>query len=315
MPTTRVVYNTLVDENGQPVANVPVRVYLVTHQFLTGQQIEVTPLGVVTTTTSTGYWQIGLIPNDTMEDPNSYYIVEEGAPTDRIFHRHFIRVPSGTDPLPLENARISPPYMMPGISPEQLVSGLMVEGEEPLKGTVKLVAGQGIALSQDNYQKQITIQQVPQSVQQKLAIAVNNTDYGVRSRLNFIAGANIGISAEDVPSADTVNITISSSSSGSSSVHNLLDGSVHPDTTATTVQRGMLIVGRLIGTVVKWAGLALGAAGKFLKSDGTDVVWGDVTWDDVQNRPTAFPPSPHTHDAADIASGRLSTVAIAPQWD
>jgi hypothetical protein len=81
----------------------------------------------------------------------------------------------------------------------------------------------------------------------------------------------------------------------------------------------MLIVGRLIGTVIKWAGLALGAAGKFLKSNGTDVVWGDVDWTEVQNRPPTFPPSPHTHNAADITTGRLSasrlpTSAIANRF-
>jgi hypothetical protein len=62
----------------------------------------------------------------------------------------------------------------------------------------------------------------------------------------------------------------------------------------------MLIVGQLIGTMVKWAGLALGAAGKFLKSTGTDVVWGDVDWTDIKNTPPTFPPSAHTHVKADI---------------
>jgi hypothetical protein len=55
-----------------------------------------------------------------------------------------------------------------------------------------------------------------------------------------------------------------------------------------------------VAGIVKWAGLALGAAGKFLKSTGTDVIWGDVDWTDVQNKPPTFPPSPHTHVKADI---------------
>jgi hypothetical protein len=80
----------------------------------------------------------------------------------------------------------------------------------------------------------------------------------------------------------------------------LLDEQTHTDTATTAVQRGMLIVGQLIGAIVKWAGLALGAAGKFLKSTGTDVVWDDVNWTDVKNTPPTFPPSPHTHVKADI---------------
>ena len=55
----------------------------------------------------------------------------------------------------------------------------------------------------------------------------------------------------------------------------------HTDTQPTTVQRGMLIVGQLVSGVLKWAGLAIGAAGKFLKSNGADVVWDNVTWNDV----------------------------------
>jgi len=59
----------------------------------------------------------------------------------------------------------------------------------------------------------------------------------------------------------------------SSSVHNLLDGVVHPDTSATTVVRGMVVVGN---ATPKWAGLTLGAINKSLTSDGTDAVWAFV---------------------------------------
>jgi hypothetical protein len=123
---------------------------------------------------------------------------------------------------------------------------------------------------------------------------------GTRRRVNFIAGTNVSLNAVDDATNEKVDVTISAPLQP----HNLLSGA-HADTQPTLVQRGMLIVGQLIGTVIKWAGLALGAAGKFLKSTGTDVVWGDVDWTEVQNKPSTFPPSPHTHNAADVAAGRF----------
>lgn len=58
----------------------------------------------------------------------------------------------------------------------------------------------------------------------------------------------------------------------------LLDGSLHTDTVAQAVSRGSLIYGN---STPKWDELALGAANRFLQSDGTDVAWvalsGDAT--------------------------------------
>lgn len=42
--------------------------------------------------------------------------------------------------------------------------------------------------------------------------------------------------------------------------------------------------------------------GKFLKGNGTDYVEGDVGWLDVQNKPTTFAPSAHTHPISDITN-------------
>ena len=55
--------------------------------------------------------------------------------------------------------------------------------------------------------------------------------------------------------------------------HNLLS-TTHPDTTAGTVARGDLVVGQ--GVTASWQRLALGAANRVLKSDGTDAAWGQV---------------------------------------
>lgn len=51
--------------------------------------------------------------------------------------------------------------------------------------------------------------------------------------------------------------------------HNILS-TTHPDTTPATVVRGDLMTGQ---TGPVWARLALGAAGRFLRSDGTDASW------------------------------------------
>jgi len=53
--------------------------------------------------------------------------------------------------------------------------------------------------------------------------------------------------------------------------HDLLQAT-HPDTLAGTVVRGDLMVGN---STPKWARFGLGAIGKILSSDGTDIVWID----------------------------------------
>lgn len=51
--------------------------------------------------------------------------------------------------------------------------------------------------------------------------------------------------------------------------HNLLGGK-HSDTLTASVVRGDVIVGN---STPKWARLAIGSTGKFIKSDGTDAAW------------------------------------------
>ncbi|HUW11939.1 MAG TPA: hypothetical protein VM537_19590 [Anaerolineae bacterium] len=55
--------------------------------------------------------------------------------------------------------------------------------------------------------------------------------------------------------------------------HNVLS-TTHGDSTAGNVARGDLITGQ--GATPKWVRLALGSSGQFLKSDGTDIVWGSI---------------------------------------
>ena len=60
---------------------------------------------------------------------------------------------------------------------------------------------------------------------------------------------------------------------GAASTNALLDGTNHTDTVAQGVTRGSLIYGN---STPKWDELILGAANRFLKSDGTDAAWGQV---------------------------------------
>jgi hypothetical protein len=150
----------------------------------------------------------------------------------------------------------------------------------------------------------------------RVAIRNNGTLVGVRRAINFIAGAGIELSISDDAANERVNVTITNTGGGGGGgggvgSHNLLDGVVHPDTAATTVARGMVIVGRQQADAsIKWQGLALGASGTVLKSNGTDALWGRVDWTEVDNKPATFPPSPHTHSAGDITTGRLSAARL-----
>ena len=255
---TRRVYNIVVDESGKPIEGVEVHVSL--NRTTYKDTIEVARYGVLAKTDKRGYWEISLHANDTLDDPNSFYTVDEIKNGKRIA-THYIRVPSSetyTEPIHIKQIEITP---LPTTPPPNVVTGIAADNNIFLRGDVRLLSGSGIQLQQDTSAKTITI---------------INTGGGGSG-----GGESVG-------------------------AHNLLSDT-HPDTQPTAVQRGMLIVGRLVAGIVKWAGLALGAAGKFLKSTGTDVVWGDVDWTEVQNNPSTFPPSSHTHNAADIISGRLST--------
>ena len=249
MSTTRVVYGTLLNAKGQPLANVTVSIHLVSHQFIGGGKLIVKSI-VSTKTDQNGYWEVPLVPNDTMEDTNSFYIVTIGEPNVIYRRRYFIRVPSGDTPVSFDSIRVYPAGLPKPVSPEEVVSSIAVINQQPMKGQITFIAGSGIELQQ-------------------------NTD------------------------AKTIKIINTGGGGGGGGSHELLSDT-HTDTEPASVQRGMLIVGKLVSSVVKWAGLLLGSSGKFLKSDGADAVWGDVSWDEVQNKPSTFPPSPHTHVKADI---------------
>ena len=83
----------------------------------------------------------------------------------------------------------------------------------------------------------------------------------------------------DASANDHKKVLLSVISAGAS--HNLLDGVTHPDTQAAVVQRGDLVVGK--GSTAKWDRLAKGTASQYLKSDGTDLLWGTIDISEVAN--------------------------------
>lgn len=90
--------------------------------------------------------------------------------------------------------------------------------------------------------------------------------------------------------------------------HNLLSAT-HSDTTSASVVRGDIITGQN-GPV--WARLALGASGKYLKSDGTDAVWADPPAGSAHNLLSG------THSDADtetVVRGDLVFGNSTPKWD
>ena len=74
-------------------------------------------------------------------------------------------------------------------------------------------------------------------------------------------------------------LTMTGTSLSANASNALLDGTNHTDTTNSAATRGDLIVGT--GTPATWDDLPLGAAGKILRSDGTDLLYSTVTIPDT----------------------------------
>ena len=90
--------------------------------------------------------------------------------------------------------------------------------------------------------------------------------------------ANISINTAAASSVGTANSEGSASSlaksdHGHDARHAMLDGSLHSDSVADAVTRGSLVYGN---STPSWDELVIGAAGHYLRSDGTDIAWGDL---------------------------------------
>jgi hypothetical protein len=86
---------------------------------------------------------------------------------------------------------------------------------------------------------------------------------------------------------------------GNAANHHLLS-STHDDTTPATAARGDLITAQ--GAGASWTRLGLGAAGSYLRSNGTDLAYapisagdlpGGYSWSNLANVPATFTPSAH----------------------
>jgi len=112
---------------------------------------------------------------------------------------------------------------------------------------------------------------------------IANFTNATHSHLNAAGGGTITAAAiSDLATAavafsnKTGNISQWTNDSGyltSVTAHNVLSAT-HGDTLAASVTRGDIIIGN---STPKWARLAVGAASRYLSSDGTDVSWGQIS--------------------------------------
>jgi hypothetical protein len=103
-------------------------------------------------------------------------------------------------------------------------------------------------------------------------------DVGARRRLNLIEGNNVTLTVADDPTDEDIDVTIQANV-GAAGSHNLLDGSVHPDTTAGTVVKGDIVTGQ--GVTPKWTRKGLGGVGTYLRSDGADLLYSLLVKGDI----------------------------------
>jgi len=163
MPVTTVtVFHTVTDERGQPIAGVPVRIRLARHRFVRTQQLEILQWGVTTQTDANGYWSVPLVPNSLTDDPQSFYIVEEGQEGTPVYHVHYIRVPEGVTSVWLGDIVLHDLSGEPSLAPvfANVVQSLRAQGQAFLKGHVILKAGTNVTLVQDNTEKSIEIRSI-----------------------------------------------------------------------------------------------------------------------------------------------------------
>lgn len=104
----------------------------------------------------------------------------------------------------------------------------------------------------------------------KSIILKNGAVIATRRGINLIEGANISMTVADDGTDERANVTINASVGGN---HSLLDGLVDQDTVATSVLRGMLIIGN---STSKWGGLPLGSNNQVVKSNGLDIVYDTI---------------------------------------
>ncbi|MCS7186139.1 MAG: hypothetical protein RMK89_04195 [Armatimonadota bacterium] len=155
---TRVVFNVLTDESGKPLVGVPVKAYLLLPQLSRRYQAEELPRVVKTQTDDNGRWELSLVPNDVLNDPQSFYVVEEGE--GQILHQHLIRLPSGESPVWIGDIALPE---IPKCSPQiiailnSLVTTMQANNDSPMKGDIRLKDGTEINLETNYADREIIV--------------------------------------------------------------------------------------------------------------------------------------------------------------
>ncbi|MEM2567687.1 MAG: hypothetical protein QXH20_04350 [Candidatus Bathyarchaeia archaeon] len=304
----RKVYGYLREADGTPLKNAVILFYL-NRIVTTPEPSIISNLACSAKTNGEGYFEVNLIPNEETDDPNSYYTMRVPQRLGVQDEFIFLQIPSGTTPIDFRTCILSAPLtevpalhrLLSGIhndvAPADVQRGAIIAGQQigaSIKWALKALGAAGQVLKSNG--ADITWGSVVwEEITNKPSafphiIAKAGTDVGTRRRINFIEGANITITATDNATNDRVDVTIAATGAGGgSTVHNLLSDT-HSDTNPASVARGSIISGQLMAdNTIKWASLALGTAGQVLKSNGTDILWGNIDWTEVTNKPSAFP--------------------------
>jgi hypothetical protein len=99
----RRIFNIIVNEDGEPVANAAVLIQLSSPSWYEPEQCLIHPVGSIVYTDESGRWEASVIANDTLNDPSSYYVIVENFSESALspVRTYKVRVPSVgfTDPI------------------------------------------------------------------------------------------------------------------------------------------------------------------------------------------------------------------------
>jgi hypothetical protein len=99
----RRIFNILVNEDGEPVANAPVMIRLSSVAWYEPEQRLIHPVGAIVYTDATGRWEASVVANDSLSDPTTYYVIVENFSASALTspRTYKVRVPSVgyTDPI------------------------------------------------------------------------------------------------------------------------------------------------------------------------------------------------------------------------
>lgn len=163
---TVTVQNTLTDPSGNPLANYPVSVSLVTGSTIPGYTTTSSIIWRETIyTNASGLWSMNLTPNSTITPANSYYKVIEG----NGLYTSYIVVPASGGPYNLASILVTPPTPAAvGITGVQVAASGTIAGSEP---EVNFIPGTNFSLTA-----------VDNPTNKRVDVTLNSTAVGVNYR-------------------------------------------------------------------------------------------------------------------------------------